>query len=136
MSIRQVHDTFIQMLIDSLTGITVKEIRFDASDAQAGTIELNALNVTFLNRNYAIQPDQIQVTLDVCYDNQLNALDVEEQVAKLLQRAAFMQLLDYTNPASPASVPNKTISWKAEVSFRPVVADTYYHSTTTIVLNS
>ena len=134
--IRNVHDTFLSLLADNLTGITVRELRFDPNDPTANVIQIGALNVTFLNRQFAIMPTSVQVTLDVCYGDQLGAMDVEEQVALLFQRAAFTPVLDYTVLTSPVPEGNRTMSWKPLVSFRPIVTDNYYHSTATINLIS
>jgi hypothetical protein len=63
-------------------------------------------------------------------------MDVEEQVALLFQRAAYTPVLDYTVFTAPVREGSKCISWKPLVSFRPIVTDNYYHSTTTITLTS
>lgn len=134
--IRNVHDTFLSLLADNLSGVIIRELRFDPADPTADVIQVGALNVTFLTRQYAIMPATVQVTLDVCYGDQLGAMDVEEQIALLFQRAAYTPVLNYTVFNAPVPEGKKCMSWKPNVSFRPIVTDNYYHSTAMITLTS
>jgi hypothetical protein len=133
-NIRHTHDTFLHFLADNLAGITVREIRYDKDDPNASVLMTNALNVTFLNRSYDTKLSDVQLTLDVCHDDGLTAIDWEEQIATLLQKTAWTEVQDYSG-SNPTQLVHQNVFWSSKVQFRPVVAEYYYHSTATITLN-
>jgi hypothetical protein len=129
--IKNVHDTFLHFLADNLTGIKVRELMFDKDDMTSRIIQTNALNVEFTNFTTTVE-HTLTVVFDLAHNDTLTARDWEEQIVNLLHATAMTEVMDYrTDPANPKVVPQQRISWPAKLSFRPIVADTYYHSTAT-----
>lgn len=131
--IRNLHDTYLHFLNDNLTGIPVREVRFDKNDPTAESLEIGALNVEFQNRDYNII-GVTTVILNVVSDDQFTAMDWEEQISKLHQATAFWGIQDYS-AGTPAPV-GKNFTWASKLSFRPVVNGNYYHSMTALSLTS
>lgn len=130
---RDAIDSFLKFLSTNLSGVPVHAMRFDKNKPELSVFQQNALNVHFLNMGFDTKPSTITVSLDLIYDRELDAVDAAQAVMRLMNSAASTPKLDYTNPASP--VPTKGwIYWGTNVTFRPIVSDTYAHLNATITL--
>lgn len=129
---RQTRDTFLHFIGDNIVGVPVHNVRRDTSVPESELIQLNAVNIKFLD----VSPDVIGTTLvdiAVCFTDELTALATVKKVYDLLQSAFYTPKKDYTIPASP--VPTGTnIFWRLPLQFRRIYSDTYADFRITLTL--
>jgi hypothetical protein len=78
-------DTFLQYLADNLQDITVHAVRQDKARPANALVQMNALNVQYLNSYFSVIVSRQYVALDVCADDERTALSYADAVADLLQ---------------------------------------------------
>jgi hypothetical protein len=125
-NIRNTRDTFLHFVYDN--GITTHAVRFEQDKPQNNILQVKAVNVTFHDATYSTkEPSSHFVTLDILHSSELDALDLEEQLVVLLQKAGYTPLLDYSGP-SPVPVGNTKVYWDpTSIKFRTVAAADYFH---------
>lgn len=124
---RNVRDSFLMFLNDNLGGgIPIHAVRRDLSNPNADQLQLNAVNVQFLdpvfNNHIANQP----VAVSVVHEDELTAVDWMTQLWDLLRLRMYTELQDYTNPASPVNT-GYTLYWIDTLRFRQVESPFYTH---------
>jgi hypothetical protein len=100
---RSARDTFLHYLGDNLPGLPVNFIRKDATNPNSTKLKINAVNVSFFNDLLSPHVSRLQTSIDVLFSDELQAVDATQQVASLLQAAAFTANLDYTVPSAPVA---------------------------------
>lgn len=133
-NIRNTRDTFLHFIADN--NITTHAVRYDSTDPSSNTPQVGAVNVTFHDAVYdPSHPTRQFVTLDILDNSELSALDTEEALVTLLQKAGYTPLLDYSS-GSPAQASTKSlVSWDpAEIKFRTVAAADYFHRSAILTL--
>jgi len=125
-NIRNTRDTFLHFIADN--GITTHAVRFDSAKPQDNVLQVDAVNVTFHDVVYETNcPTKQYVTLDILYNSELSALDMEETLVALLTQAGYTPLQDYS-VSEPVSVKNTLIYWDpTSIKFRTVAAADYFH---------
>lgn len=88
-------DTFLQYLADNLQGVTVHPVRQDPSHPEDSLVQMNALNVQYLNSYFSVIVSRQYVALDVCADDERTALRYAASVATLLQLSASIPKFHY-----------------------------------------
>jgi hypothetical protein len=83
--VQDCRDTFLQYLADNVQGVTIHALRQDISDPAKALLQMNALNVQFLNSSFSITVSKQFVALDVCADDDRTALFNATQVVNILQ---------------------------------------------------
>jgi len=124
---RAVRDTFLHFLADNLTGVTVHPVRREIDRPDSDRLQMNAVNVQFLNIEPRVHVASQMVSIDVINDNELTALDWVSKVWEILNKAFYTPKYDYTVPASPVAT-GDNIMWEPDgVGFRKVTNDYYAH---------
>lgn len=123
---RATTESFLQFLSDNLVGIPIHAVRKDTNQPDAEKLQVNALNVSFLNPTFDVHVSELIAVLDVTNENELTALDWMESVWKLLTISAETPKLDYTNPASPVAL-GDLLYWPTKILFRPIHSPFYTH---------
>jgi|SRR5581483_1827717 len=131
---RNTRDSFLHFLADNLDGIPVHNIRRDPNKPDADKIQVNAVNVHFLDVAPDTQVGNTTVVIDVINDDELTALSWVNQVWTLLSSAFFTPKLDYSNPESPVSTGTNIMWDRHKVRFRVIVSDFYYHHSCVLTL--
>lgn len=128
-NMRATRDTFLHYLADNLPTLTIHNIRVDKADPKLNEIRINAVNVTFHNSDFSGPSDLSQslVTVDVIYENELDAVTAAEGISQLLFTAAYAPLTDYTVPTSPVQISNERLFWNLALRFKPVHAENFFH---------
>jgi hypothetical protein len=118
-------DTFLHLLNDNLTGLTVHPIRKDVN--QPGTSELqdDAVNVAFETMDFSNAVGILQVSIDVINSDSLSCMAAVQQVWHLLIAACMTPKFDYSSGAPVALGTN--IYWKRDIKFRQIKSDFYTH---------
>jgi hypothetical protein len=130
-------DTFYHYLADNLPSLTFHYVRFDKNNIERNELQNNSVNITYHNADPlgAGAISEQLVTIDVLNDDELGAIAQVEQVATLLQKVAFAQLLDYTNATSPVPIGSSKVFWDLKLKFKPVKSDNYFHMSALIHLH-
>lgn len=136
-SMRNARDTFLHYLNDNLPTLTVHNIRVDKNNPKLNEIRLNAVNVAFHNNDFVGPSDlsQTLVTVDVIFDQEMEAIEAAGDVSRLLFAAAYTPLLDYTTPSAPVQEGNKRLFWSLSMKFKPVHSENFYHMSALLHLN-
>lgn len=125
----QVRDTFTHFLADNLTGINVHQCRRDINNPNQDDLEMNTVNLSFINTDFDRHINVQHVVIDIIHDDERTAFDWTQQVWTLLSKAFMTPVFDYTNPSSPVQQ-NSNIFWTTSAKFRPVKGiGFYYHFT-------
>lgn len=131
---RKIRDTFLHLLADNLPTIPIHPVRFDPADPAAGIIQLDALNVTFLDYTTSRGAGRSRVSLDVVFSNESAALDAMETIQEVLSAGFYAPLLDYTSIEVPV-VSGGNIYWDiGGIRFMRVASDQYSHYVCLLVL--
>jgi hypothetical protein len=77
-------------------GVTIHALRQDASDPAKALLQMDALNVQFLNSYFSVHVSKQYVALDVCADDERTALSHASQVAYILQLTGSIPKNHYT----------------------------------------
>ena len=132
---REIQDTFLHYIADNLDpSIPARALRDDTSDASAGVLQLNAVNLSFLNftLNKPSTPSTLQAVIDILNDNESACVDWVNAVWLLL-RGIMIPLLDYSVPSTPAPV-GRNLFWD-KFTFRKVSGNSYAHYSCTVLLH-
>jgi hypothetical protein len=122
---RQARDTFLHFLADNLPTLTIHNLRHDPNFPSASQLQMEGLNIQFLNDSPRVDVSGLTVTIDATYANELDAVDAMTTVWKLLQLTGYTRLTDYSDPNN-LIVHNTNLVWDTtQVRFRPVFSDTY-----------
>lgn len=132
---RSARDTFLHYLADNLTNLTVNYVRKDSKTPNSDKQRANAVNVWFINDLLSTHISRLQVSIDVLFYDENQAIDAVQQVVGLLQTAAYTANLDYTNPAGPVAT-GTNIYWNPfNITFKVVSSDLYYHYSCTLAIS-
>lgn len=124
---RAVRDTFLHFLADNITGITLHPVRREIDRPDSDRLQMNAVNVQFLNIDPRIHVSSQTVSIDVIFDDELTALNWVNKVWGVLNKAFYTPKYDYTVSATPVAT-GTNIMWEPEdIGFRPVTTDYYSH---------
>ncbi len=131
---RHTRDSFLRFLKDNLPPtVPVHNVRLDQSAPDSDKLQMNAVNVTFLDVNPSVQVGFTQVEIAVIHDDELTALDWVKQVFLLLSAAYFTPRYDYTNPNVPVAT-GSNIFWDTATDFRQVFGGFYADYRCTLTL--
>lgn len=124
-------DTFTHFLFDNLKDgagvvIPVHQMRQDALKPALSAMQMNAVNIQIGSPDFNVAESSIDVSLHVCNDNELIAIDWAEQLVRLLDLAAYVPKMDYSNPATPVAT-GGWIFWDTHIRFRPITKNGYAH---------
>ena len=123
---RPCRDTFLHFIADNLGGgISVHAKRCDPNDPAADQLQVNAVNIYFLD----IELDQIAVetaVIDVINNDENTAVDWVTALWTILHAAYFTPLLDYTVPASPVPAGGNVIWDRKKIRFKRISKDDNY----------
>lgn len=89
-------DTFLSYLAANLPGITIHPIRQDPDHPENQVIQMNSVNVEFLNSSFSVFVSKQYVAIDVAMDLERDALATATAVAALLQTNASIPKNHYT----------------------------------------
>jgi hypothetical protein len=128
---RACRDTFLHLLADNLTSRTIHPIRRDKDDPSAGELASNAINVHFITDDPRVQVGSTNVSIDVVYENELDAIDAVRDLFTLLSAQYMTPKLDYSS-GSPSAVGTNLIWNPQDVKFRTVFSDFYFHYSCTL----
>lgn len=132
---RSARDTFLHYLSDNLPGLTINFVHRDATNPNNSKPQINAVNVLFFTDLLSPHVSRMQSSIDVLYNDELQAVDAAQQVVALLQAAAMTPELDYTNPASPVAT-GTNIYWNPfTITFKTVSSDVYFHYSCTLAIS-
>lgn len=140
----EVRDSFLHFLADNITSITVngsvvpitiKNNRRDINDPKSEQIQIDAINIKFLNTDYAVEVSNQTVSIDVVYTDELQCAAVTEALFNLLKQAAYTPKLDYTNTTNPVDV-GYTVFWEPAIKFKPIHSEFYTHLHSRFILNT
>jgi hypothetical protein len=123
---REARDSFLKFLADNLVGIPLHPIRVEPNDPSSSALQVNALNVQFLDLSMGVHMSTQQVVLDILHDSENTAVEWAADVWDLLSAAFYTPQLDYSNPSSPVSVGNN-VMWEPNFRFRSVINGYYFH---------
>jgi hypothetical protein len=139
-----VRDSFLHFLADNLQTVTVNNIivpiivhnvRRDLNVPASDQLSLDAINVKFLNTDYGMNVSSQTVSIDLCYNDELQAASVQTALFNLLRQAAYTPKLDYTNPTDPAVI-GYQVFWEPGIKFKPIHNMLYTHYHARLVLNT
>ena len=129
---RNARDSFLHYLADNLS-FDVHALMADANSPASSRLQLNTLNVDFLDISPSFGNATIRVVLDVLHDDENAALDMIQGIWDLFKQAFYTPILDYSDPAHPA-----TAAWlywdQGQTRFTRVATDRYCHYTCTLTL--
>lgn len=138
---RACRETFLHYLADNLPDITFHYIHYEKDNEAANQLQSNAVNITFhdAKANGAGDVSEQLVTLDIVNDSEIDAIDQEEQIITLLQKACITPLMDYSGvssdpPTAAAALGSEKLYWDTQVSFQTVAAPSYFHRSALIKL--
>jgi hypothetical protein len=124
--ISDVRATFLHLIADNLTGITVHPVRQDSNDPASSVMQVEAVNVEFMNVNTAVVGSQ-SVSIDVISADESNCIAWIDALWTILSAAFFTPLLSYQNPTAPTPLGTNVMWDRDRVRFVKVAADTYSH---------
>ena len=139
-----VRDSFLHFLADNLTPIIVNNVsvpilvhnvRRDVNSPANDNLLINALNIKFLNSDFSMNVSSLTVSIDVIYDDELQAAGVQHALFTLLSQAAYTPKLDYSNITNPVDV-GYTVFWEPEIKFKPISNMLYTHYHARFILNT
>lgn len=139
-----VRDSFLHFLADNLqpiivnglqVSIPVHNVRRDLNTPGNDQLQMEAVNVKFLNTDYSMEVSNLTVSIDVLYSDELQAAGVQDALFTLLKQAAYTPKLDYTNPANPVDV-GYTVFWEPAIKFKPIHDMLYIHYHARFVLST
>lgn len=134
MYIRAVRDTFLHYLSDNLVGIPVHALRYDPDNPGADGIQLNAVNIQFLNVDLDLA-GKIQVAVDIVTTNENTAADWMESVWLILGASFMTTVYDYTVPTLPVAQSANLMWARDAIKFRRVSNDNYARYSCVMQLN-
>lgn len=131
---RDARDTFIMLLANELTGLTIHPLREDAEYPEYALLKTDAVNVGFVSAGYDIHINELTVSIDVVYERELSGVDAEQQIFNLLSKRFYTEKYNYSNPSVP--VPTGTnIFWDRDaIRFTRIPEVGVYHSNATFDL--
>jgi len=132
---RAARDSFLRFLADSLTGITVHNLRRDPNVRDSENIKANAVNVQFIGDDLSVHVRDLTVAIDVVHESELSAISMTEQVWSILSPAGYISLSDYTTPTSPQATGYKLFWNPEEVRFSRVYSDMTFRYTCLLTLS-
>ena len=127
---RTCRDSFLHYINDNIAaGVVVHPLRRDPTNRAADALQMNAVNVSFLNLtagNGTTLCTQ-QCVIAVVADDENAAVDMVGSVLELLRAAYFCPMLDYTVPTAPVQI-GTNITWdRKRVTFKRVQSEGYCH---------
>ncbi len=129
MSIRNAQDSFVKYLSDNITIAPVNVLRRDVTRPDGETLQMNAVNLSFLNNDLQISVSGMVVVIDVVNDDEYSAINVMQKVWELLSARFFTPKLDYSDPSNPLSSGTNMFWDSKAVHFTKVYSDYYTHFT-------
>jgi hypothetical protein len=98
-----------------------------AGDPQSDSLQLNAVNVQFLNPSFGRNTRRLQVSIDIVYDDEQTANAKVDAVWVLLSSAFYTPLLNYANPLVPVAA-GGNLTWPHNyIEFRKIINNNYTH---------
>ena len=131
---RQTRDSFLRFLSDNLPGTKIHAVRRSTTEVDGDKLEMNAVNVKFLASDFSIHISDQLVVIDVVHEDELSAVDLYTQLWQILNKRAYIQKYDYTDPQNPVAVDNVVVYWEPTVRFIPIFNPAYSHWHCTIHL--
>lgn len=123
---QKVMDTFLHFIADNLP-YTIHPIRHDSEDPSSSDLQLDAINIEFLDYRPQLGSSTLRVVLDVMYNDERTAVAVVETIYDLLSAAYYTELKDYAVPSSPVEVGSNVFWDRNNVSFSRISNDNYTH---------
>lgn len=131
---RAARDTFLTFL--TTNGFDVHNLRKDTNFPDNNHLKMNAVNVQFLTDKAQVCISNLTVTVDVVYDNELDAVDAAAQLQNLLSQSGLTPLLDYSNRGSDPVPLGSFLYWDPTlVQFRPIYGDSYCRRSALLTLS-
>lgn len=121
---RATRDSFLHFMADNLPSRTVHPVRREVDRPDSDKLQMNAINVKFLNSDFTVHGADQLVVIDVIYDDELTALDVAREIWTILSSSSYTPKLDYTDPSNPVDT-GYWIFWDTEAKFRPIFSPMY-----------
>ena len=138
-----VRDSFLHFLSDNLTTTTVNgatvnilvhNTRRDINVVGSDSNQIDAINVKFLNADFAMEVSTLTASIDVIYSDELQCAAVTEALFTLLRQAAYTPKLDYSDLDNPVDV-GYTVFWEPAIKFKPIQNMLYTHYHARLILN-
>lgn len=131
---REARDTFLRFLSDN--GFAIHNLRKDTNFPDNNHLKMNAVNVQFLTDKARVAISDLTVTVDVVYDNELDAVDAAAQLQHLLSTSGQTPIYDYSNRGSDPVPLGSLLFWDPTlVQFRPIYGDTYCRRSALLTLS-
>jgi hypothetical protein len=138
---RSVRDTFTHFVADNIATysggdtIPVKGIWKSLNTSSSDILQVNAINIGFIDATYDTHVTSLTCSLDVIHVDELTAIDWSDALWKLLSVSCYTPELDYSG-ASPSPT-GANIMWPMSgVRFRPIADDHYFRWNCRLVLKS
>jgi hypothetical protein len=128
---RAARDTFLRFLGDNLGSVAIHALRRDSNNPNASNLQMNAVNVHFLD-SFVDSVSYDTAVVDVIFDDENAGVDAIKSVTDILRASYFTPLLDYTVPASPVPI-GGTVSWaRKDLKFKSIYNESYCHYSCTL----
>jgi hypothetical protein len=136
--VRNTMDSFLKFLQDELSSstptVTIHALRYDVNNPDSSRLQLNALNVYFMDANYDTDITTLMASLDIIYEDELTAVDVRDAVWGALNKTFFIRKKSYIIPSTPVSL-STCIYWeRGSILFNKVASDDYVHFSCPLLL--
>lgn len=129
---RNVRDSFVHYLADNLPH-PVHVLRADSKDPSASRLQLNTINVDFIDLSPSFGNATIRVALDVLNDDENTAIDMVQSIWDLFKTSFYTSVVDYSDPAHPEL--SARIWWEqGQTRFTRVATDRYCHYSCNLTL--
>lgn len=130
---RAARDTFLKLLADNLTGITVWNLRHDLNNPEYMRLHEDAVNVQFLDDAPNVGVGTMTVLIDILSSDELTAVDTMKSLWTLLSASGYTEQYDYST--TPPTALGSNIFWNPnEVRFRPIWSETFFRYSSTLRL--
>lgn len=129
---RLVYNTFLKYIAENCA-VSVHPVRKDPGNPDSEVLQLNSVNISFLDYMPNQGNGQTRFVLDLCYESENAAIAAMTSVLAALL-AYQTQVVDYTVPTSPVSIQSYLYWDRTSVRFMRVLNPNYVHYSCTLTV--
>lgn len=131
---RNTIDSFIKFLSNELINVPLHILRSDPNKPENSQLQLNAVNLYFLQSSYDRHISGLEASIDVVYEDELVGIGVKDQLWQILRKTFYIPKYNYLISSNPVLL-NSNIYWDSDaVRFRLITRDNYTHFSCTLFL--
>lgn len=120
---RNVRSSILNYLRNQLDGVKLWNIRHDKESPESSLLHDNAVNIEFVFDRPGVAESNLQIAIDVIYEDEYEALEVVGKIWKILGATEAIPLLDFeTDFLNPTSL-GYNLRWSSRTVKFSKIAD-------------